>query len=163
MAVPFDLESLEVTGESVRVVEDVMQAAFSSGAGHNTLAGQFSISGSGSLAYVPGGIHPGVERSLAWVDREGNAEDLAAPLDEYRNPRLSPDGQQLAYAEGQLGAMDVWVYDVQRQTERRLTFEGKTGRLSGVRMARESLSVPPGMAPCLTCTGWPRTVQNRSG
>jgi serine/threonine-protein kinase len=126
MAAPFDLENLERTGEPVRVVEDVMQAAFNSGSGHQTGAGQFSISGSGSLAYVPGGIHPELEQALVWTDREGNQEALPIPLGEYRYPRISPDGQRLAYAAGQIGATDIYVYDFQRQTApRRLTFDGE--------------------------------------
>ena len=47
MAVPFDLERLEVRGEAVPVVQGVLQLA---GAG----AAQYSLSATGSLAYVSG-------------------------------------------------------------------------------------------------------------
>ena len=69
MAVPFDLERLEVAGGAVALIADVMQAANTPNEASDSGAGQFSVSESGSLLYVPGGIFPDPERSLAWVDR----------------------------------------------------------------------------------------------
>jgi serine/threonine-protein kinase len=124
LAAPFDPESLELRGEPARVLEDVMQSAFAAGGGQNTGAGQFSFSDSGLLAYIPGGIHPELERSLVRVDHEGNAEPLALPVGEYRWSRISPDGRQLVYTEGQKGRQDLWIYDSQQQSRRRLTSAG---------------------------------------
>jgi serine/threonine-protein kinase len=124
MAVKFDLKKLKVTGEPVRVLEDVMQAVFSSGIGHNSGAGQYSISGSGSLAYVTGGEHPELNRSLLSVGMDGQSRVLAIAPGEYRYLRQSPDGRRLVFTKGRSGEMDIWVYDLHNQTERRLTFEG---------------------------------------
>ena len=71
-AVPFDLETRQVTGAPVPLVEDVQ-----SGLGSITATTQFSIAATGSLVYVPGG--GGTASSLVWVDRQGREERLAAP------------------------------------------------------------------------------------
>ena len=79
MAVPFNLERLEVAGGPAVLVSDLMQAtnvrAFHSNAG----AGQFSLSASGALIYLPGGVAPELERSLIWVDRNGTEHPLPVP------------------------------------------------------------------------------------
>ena len=50
-----------------------------------------------TLVYLPGAAGGGAERTLVWVDRQGNE----TPLDlqqarSYAHPRLSPDGTRLA-------------------------------------------------------------------
>jgi Tol biopolymer transport system component len=114
MAVPFDLGRLEVTGPAVPVVENVMQSIISG-------ALQISFSGTGWLAYVPGGIR-GEERDLVWVDRNGKLEPMPVPRGAYLSPRLSPDGRRLAVA---LAGPNhhLWSYDLTRNTLTRLTFE----------------------------------------
>jgi hypothetical protein len=62
-AVRFDLEKLEVIGQPAAIVENVMQA-FSGNGSYNTGAGQFSISGIGSLIYASGGIAPPMNNTL---------------------------------------------------------------------------------------------------
>ena len=47
-------------------------------------------------------------------------EPLAAPPSIYINPRLSPDGQRVAFDTG--GA--VWLYDIGRDNTTRFTFQG---------------------------------------
>ena len=78
MAVPFDLERLEVTGGEVALIADVMQAANTPSEASESGAGQFSVSESGSLLYLPGGMFPDPERSLAWVDRTGQRATAGA-------------------------------------------------------------------------------------
>ncbi|MDA2933702.1 serine/threonine-protein kinase [Acidobacteria bacterium AH-259-D05] len=115
LAVPFDVEHLEVTGAPVPIVEGVLQSAASGLA-------QFSFSDLGALVYVPGGTGTGLSR-LVWVDRQGTAEPLAAPPRLYRGPSLSPDGGRVAVTITEPKA-DIWVYEIARQTLTRLTFEG---------------------------------------
>ena len=112
MAVPFDVRRLEVTGAPVVAVEDVMQAERGTDSSLNSGAGQFSVSDSGSLAYVPGGLYPVPEASLVWVDRNGASEPIPVPPGNYLHPRVSPDGTRLAYSEGPRGDHQVWVYDI---------------------------------------------------
>ena len=112
MAVAFDPERLQIKGASVPVVEGVVQS-ISSG------AAQYSISTTGSLVYVPGGVQ-GVERKLVWVDRNGAEQPFAAPAHAYESPRFSPDGQRIAVVPDS----QIWLYDLSRETLTRLTFEG---------------------------------------
>jgi serine/threonine-protein kinase len=123
MAVSFDAARLEVTGGPVGVIAGVKQAVnVRGGTARDTGAAQFNFSASGSLAYVPGGIFPDVEKSLVWVDREGAAEPLRAPLAPYVYPRLAPDGKRVAVGTLSL-EMDIWVHDISREASTRLTLE----------------------------------------
>jgi len=88
LAAPFDLKELKVTGPPVSVVEGVSMQPVFGGA-------QFSVSGEGSLAFVPGATGFG-DRAFLWVDREGATQALPAPPHAYLAPRISPDGQRLA-------------------------------------------------------------------
>jgi Tol biopolymer transport system component len=115
MAVPFDLERLEVIGEAVPVVQGVSQINDSA---------QYSISGTGSLVYVPGTRQGGTQRKLVWVSRNGAEQTLAAPVRDYLLPRLSPDGRRLAVGIEGPEETQVWVYDLARDTLARLTFGG---------------------------------------
>ena len=82
MAVPFDPQRLTVTGAAVPVVEGVLQSTTSG-------AAQYSISATGSLVYVPGGVQAAQSR-LVWVSRNGAEQPLAAPAHAYRVPAAFP-------------------------------------------------------------------------
>ena len=111
MAVPFDLERLEVTGGAVALIDDVMQAANTPSRLAESGAGQFSVSESGSLLYLPGGMFPDPERSLVWVDRaSGAVQTLPLPARAYLSPRLSPDGQRVVFWTQ--GDRNIWVHDL---------------------------------------------------
>jgi serine/threonine-protein kinase len=111
MAVPFDLKRLEVTGESVALIENVRQTP---GA-----AVDFTFSETGTLVYVTDTGN----RSLAWVDREGKEEPLVAESRQYLRSRISPDGSRLALTVITSGNSDIWIYDLKRETQTRLTFD----------------------------------------
>ena len=124
MAVPFDLERLEITGQPVPAIANIMQALNYIHDYHNTAAGQFSISDSGSVVYAPGGIVPDRQNTLVWVDQKGSAEPVASFKAPFFAPRLSPDGKRIAYdARGR--EWQVWIYDLNRGTASRLTGEGR--------------------------------------
>ena len=125
MAVPFDVQRPEMTGAPVVVVEDVMQAERAVNGNLNTGTGQFTVSRSGSLAYVPGGVYPLAQDSLVWVDHNGVSERVPVPPGRYVHPRVSPDGTRLAYAEGPRGNKQVWVYDIGLEVPVRLTTAGE--------------------------------------
>ena len=127
MAVPFDLERLEATGGAVALIANVMQAANEPSEQFDTGAGQFSVSASGALLYLPGGIFPDPERSLVWVDRAtGAVQTLPVPTKAYASPRLSPDGRQVVVWTQ--GDRNVWVHDLSRGTVTRLTSERRNAR-----------------------------------
>ncbi len=123
MAVRFDLAKLEVIGQPVALAENVMQA-FSMAEFQNTGAGQFGISDIGSLIYVPGVIVPDPSDSLLWVNQKGEEQPVTDLRFNCFAPRLSPDGQRIAYAT--LGRENqVWVYDLATGTNSPLTGEGR--------------------------------------
>ncbi len=115
MAVPFDLAALEVTGDSVPVVQGVRQMP-------NAYV-DYAISDNGTLVYVPSTSTGGLDRTLVWVDREGQEEPLAAEPQGYEFPRISPDGSRLAISVNESGGADVWIYDLEREILTRLTFD----------------------------------------
>ena len=126
MAVPFNLERLEVTGGAVALIADVMQAANTTSETVDSGAGQFAVSETGSLLYLPGGVFPDPERSLVWVNRTGAVEPLPAPARPWLSPRLSPDGNRIvAWTQGD---RNVWVHDLTRGTLTRLTLEARNAR-----------------------------------
>jgi eukaryotic-like serine/threonine-protein kinase len=115
MATPFDLDRLAVTGAAVPVLEGVLGS---------TLVGdaQYSLSTTGTLVYVPGGVQS-TQRRLVLVSRNGTEQPLAAPAHAYRGLRVSPNGRGIAVSiEEQENP--VWLYDLPRETLSRLTFEG---------------------------------------
>ena len=120
MAVPFNLNRLQVGGAAVPVVQGVLQS--------QTGAAQYSVSATGSLVYVPGGMQ-GILRRPVWVSRNGAEQPLAAPADVYNQPRLSPDGRQIALDIVRNQSRQVWVYDLARDTLSQLTSEGTTNEM----------------------------------
>jgi eukaryotic-like serine/threonine-protein kinase len=113
MAVPFDPQRLEVKGAPVPVVQDVVQ-----GPGGPAPA-QYSVSATGSLAYVPGSTQVS-QSKLVWISRKGTEQPLSAPTRDYDEPRVSPDGRRVALGSGG----QIWIYDLARDTLTRFTFEG---------------------------------------
>jgi serine/threonine-protein kinase len=114
LAVPFDLSRLEVTGGPVSLLEGVRDAGAFTGATH------FSLSGDGSLVYVPGGPDQEAQRRLVWVNRSGAEQPLVPAPRAYDFPQLSPDGQRVAVEIGP----QIWLHDLTRDTLTRFTFEG---------------------------------------
>jgi len=117
IAVPFDPQRLTIMAAAVPVVEGVLQSPV-------TGAAQYSISATGSLVYVSGGVQSAQSR-LVWVSRNGAEQPLAAPAQAYVDPRLSPDGRRVSVTV-QEQEDQVWLYDLTRETLTRLTFEGNT-------------------------------------
>jgi eukaryotic-like serine/threonine-protein kinase len=114
-AVPFDAGTHRVTGSAVAVVERVGDAANITGAAH------FSISSTGTLAYADA-VGQSVPLNFVWVDRSGREAAVQLPARPYQEFNLSPDGSRVAVRVAD-SVGELWVYDVTRHTESRLTFE----------------------------------------
>ena len=71
----------------------------------------------GDLAYIP--VQPA---SLARVARDGKAQTLLADPRTYHNPRVSPDGRQVALDISDV-ERDVWLLDLGDTTLSRISFE----------------------------------------
>ena len=113
LAVGFDLERLEIVGSLFPVLTGVFKPT-------GWASGFYSISRSGTLAYVPAGdISSG--STLVWVDRQGLVTPTSVPPGFYRWPRLSPDGKKVTLASQGPGNSHIWVHDLERGAHQRLT------------------------------------------
>jgi serine/threonine-protein kinase len=127
MAVPFDLDSGEVTGAPVALIEGVMQAVNLGSTDIEGGAGQFAVSNTGTLVHATGGVAAMAQSRLVWVDRQGRAEPLETAPAPFVGFRLSPDGHRVAAAvrRGATNrATDIWIYDTVRGAPTRLTVDG---------------------------------------
>ena len=107
-AARFDTVGLKVSGDPVAVLEGVRPT--------RTAATDFEVSGNGTLVYMAGTVEEAGDRPLVWVERDGRT----TPATNRRLgsvPRISPEGRRLALRS----AGDVWVIDLVRLTETRLT------------------------------------------
>jgi serine/threonine-protein kinase len=120
MAAPFDLKRQQVVGAAVPVVQGVLESSIPP-------APEYSVSDTGSLVYVSGNSAATYSR-LVWVTRNGVEQPLAAPLREYDQPRLSPDGRRIAVNILESGNNQVWLYNLDRGTLERFTFEGSSNQ-----------------------------------
>jgi serine/threonine-protein kinase len=115
-AVAFDLETLEVAGEAVPVLEGVLRSSGQSG------VAQFSVSEEGTLAYLPEEALAG--QGLFWVERDGRVRRIGNRTGSFETPRVSPDGNRLAVTLLEGRGSDVWVVDLARETFTQLTRDG---------------------------------------
>jgi serine/threonine-protein kinase len=116
-AVPFDPSSLTVGGQ-VPVTEGIKR----------TLAfGEFDISKTGTLTFVPGPVNASFgELALALIDHQGATERLQVPGAPYEYPRVSPNGKQIAVGTSDGKGANISVYDLSGTTSiRRLTSGGR--------------------------------------
>jgi hypothetical protein len=109
----FDTSRLELTGEPWRVAEHV---------GSTRAFGFFGSSSAGALVHRSAPAQIG---QPAWFDRHGRRlASVGQPFDqEGEFPRLSPDGTRLAMARFEAENVDVWVHDLARDVNQRITFD----------------------------------------
>ncbi|HCK89838.1 MAG TPA: hypothetical protein DHW54_01550, partial [Gemmatimonadetes bacterium] len=101
MAVPFDLEALEVTGAPITLLPELTV--------YNNGSSQFSVSETGTLLYVAGGGgNEALGATLVEVDLSGNESPLPLSPGVLSAPSYSPDGRRIAYEEDQV----IRIYDV---------------------------------------------------
>ena len=87
---------------------------------------QLSVSDNGTLAYIPGpNSSTDVQLTLTLLNPNGATEALKIPPGAYRDPRISPDGRQIAFGTDDGREASVWVYHLSGTSAmRRLTFGG---------------------------------------
>jgi serine/threonine protein kinase len=117
VAQPFDVRRTDTAGEAVSIVEGVTL---------NELSGRpaFSVSENGTLVYQSNATP--ATWNLLWFTRDGKqVGSITHQGSPYFSPSLSPDGDRLAvFFVGNLGTQQgVWVFDLQRGTRTRITFE----------------------------------------
>jgi dipeptidyl aminopeptidase/acylaminoacyl peptidase len=119
-AIPFDVTTLKVSGGPVSLVEHIAQAPMQTG------AADFSISRTGSLAYIAGSFQPRLQETLVWLDRQGHETPLGAPARAYLAARISPDESRIAVVIAGDGR-HIWIWDTKRETLTPLTTSGAFG------------------------------------
>ena len=83
----------------------------------------YAVGTDGTLVYVPV-AEEGVDlRSLVWVDRSGVEEPLSFESRPYSDLQLSPDGRQVVTEVRDPDNTDIWIYDLERDTSTRFTFD----------------------------------------
>jgi hypothetical protein len=115
-AQPFDLNSYRLTGGPAAVVPEPQFLP-------RILRASFAVSNSGLLLVQEGG-NVSLSR-LAWYDRKGNEVGAVGDPDVYSNLLLATNGKAVAVDKTDTGTQstDVWTYDLQRGSSRRLTFD----------------------------------------
>ena len=102
-AVRFDPVALEVRGDPVTVLEQVMMKP--SGAAN------YAVSRLGTLVYTPGWASEQTPmRTLVWVDRTGHEEPIKMPPRRYGPLRLSPDDRRVAVGILDQGNTEIWIW-----------------------------------------------------
>jgi serine/threonine-protein kinase len=113
--VPFDPNRLEMRGTPIPILNGIGSSGLQEG------GPQFTFSNTGTFAYLGGGA-PATAYPIEWLSASGQTTPLITQPGLYVGPRVSPDGRRLAYtAQGSKGG-DVWVYDLDRDAPRQLTF-----------------------------------------
>jgi eukaryotic-like serine/threonine-protein kinase len=112
MARAFDANALKFTAPAVPIATGVGTNGYS--------YGYFSVSEAGVLAFqtAPGSV----TSQMTWYNREGVQLGTVGQPGFYSSSALSPDGTRIAVGVGESGARNIWVYDLKRGTESRLTF-----------------------------------------
>jgi hypothetical protein len=83
LAVPFDLDGLEVSGKELPVLDGVAQALTGPVSTDPTGAGQFAIAATGTLAWLPGRVTSNPYHEVVTID--GRAQTSSAPALAYIN------------------------------------------------------------------------------
>ena len=123
MRIPFDAKRIEVTGSEVPVLDEVAQAMYHGNSGNDTGAAQFAFSPTGLLAYVPGSVLQEAKGTVVWVDRKGNETPAGVEDGSWGSLPVSLDGRQLLLMSNYAPEAASLIYDLERRTTRRQTFD----------------------------------------
>lgn len=117
MALPFDLDSLQVSGPLNPIVDGI--------ASRMNIA-HYDIGADGTLVYVPGSEATVFEppAQFKWIDREGNSTPVPLPNGNYRLFQLSPEGTRLAYAlKNNTDQSNIWIHEFDKSAPLRLNLD----------------------------------------
>jgi eukaryotic-like serine/threonine-protein kinase len=115
LARPFDPKALRFTEEAFPVAENVSLFM-------NVASAAFTASDTGLIAYQTG--RGGGQTQLTWLDRAGKPVGTVGAPGYLAGARLAHDGRRLAVGtEDSQGFADIWIYDLERNTPTRFTFD----------------------------------------
>lgn len=133
-AQPFDATALALTGEPVRIADDVAMVPPAGATTNPGRSGNFAVSQTGALVYkrlrggsTAGGAAPaapaaGAGRVLVWMNRSGQ-ETGEAGTGPIAGIDLARDGQRFAVHVHEGAGGDVWTFDPQQRRLQRFTFD----------------------------------------
>ena len=110
MALPFDPESRQATGDVFPVAEGVY-------VGPRGMAAM-SASATGVLLYVGSGAAR--KNNIVWFDRSGKVTPTGLTGDVWE-PALSPDEKTIAYSRNNGSTSDIWLRDLGHGSDQRFT------------------------------------------
>jgi serine/threonine-protein kinase len=115
LVAPFDAETMSVTGPMVSVMDDVRL---------DRISPEMAVSRNGTMIYVP--AVDTQRRVLDIVSRSGEAEPLGPLPGDIYLPRVSPNGQYVAYRVDPGGGADkeLHLYEVARGATSRMPLDG---------------------------------------
>ena len=128
IAIPFDDETLEVTGPVLPLVDGIELDGFVAGPGVPTGA-EVVISETGTLVYQEGAQGGAIgEQVPVWVSRTGVIEMIDPDFRRgyYSLPALSPEGDRLALTLNESGESHVWIKQLDEGPMSKLTFQGSS-------------------------------------
>ena len=111
---PFDPERREFTGESRPLNAVAVRVHM------GLLISDFSANAAGMLVYPP---RTDSLTELRWRDRAGKLLGTIGAPGEYYTPRISPDGQRVAFSRRDGNTSDIWVANPIANSLSRLTFD----------------------------------------
>jgi serine/threonine protein kinase/Tol biopolymer transport system component len=115
-AAPFDLDRLEMEALPAPVLQELTD--------NQEGGAQYDVSDNGTLIYLTGKAEDEVQRELVWADPATNRTSPATEIARgYSEPVFSPDGRSVAVSIRTGGNADIWVHDLERDTQTRLTFD----------------------------------------
>ena len=109
LAVPFDVDRLEVRGGATVVVDDINETGLT----------PYGISDNGVLVYQTG---ESLASNIVWKDRQGTTVPIGLPRRQYQYPALSRDGQRLSVVVLEGPTRNIWTGRVANEPLTRLTF-----------------------------------------
>jgi eukaryotic-like serine/threonine-protein kinase len=114
VAQPFDPGAIKTTGEAIPLAEQVRTDSVG--------LATFSVSRDGILVYRTGDSGS----RFLWVDRSGKELETLGERGEYFNPAFSRAGDRLVFdmSDPRTAKSDVWIRDLARGVNSRLTFGG---------------------------------------
>ncbi|HUP61688.1 MAG TPA: protein kinase [Thermoanaerobaculia bacterium] len=114
--IPFDEKRFSTTGVPVELPISALDSP-----GHGTL--YVDAAGDGTIVAVPGS-RKWFDTRIVQVDRQGKSKTLPLESRNYRMPRIDPTGKRLL-VEVTGANDDIWIYDLERETFSRATFNGE--------------------------------------